>query len=665
LLRLYSLWSLFMGYGVFQDILIVNLTSGEIERMPVTEQLARDFIGGQGIGSYLLTQFVKPGADPLGPDNALILSPGQLVGTGVPSASRATFLAKSPTEGGFLGMSNGGGMLQLRNAGFDHLMLLGQSPHPVYIKIADNKVEICDARHLWGKDTFETADILWSELGGEHYDVAAIGPAGENLIRHAAIIGNKHVAWGRTGMGAVMGSKRVKAIAAYGSQPVPVAHPTKLLKHAKTTSADITSDTAGIKVWRDGGTWKIARKGFKPVRNPNSDLWDFDKYDEKFEHHPVACPGCPVGCKHSLKIRPGFKHEGLEFVVGCTYATMNGPFGMGLGLTLMEDMAKIGELVQRLGMDSEVTAGTISLLIELYEKGIVTGQDTGLELQWDDPDLTMKLMHMMAHREGIGDILAEGTSRMAKVFGKGAEQYLVAFKGMSRAQTAHSGGDLRLEMSTRTLAWTLNYRGHGDRHRFPSGGIGRPDQRYSNHIAAFTERPQHFGIPEDELARIEKTDDEFVPWAMRYVQQYNTVAYTLGFCDRGVILNAVPIQRMTELYNYATGLDMTTEDMLRAGRRIWNMEKVWVTMQGQTRADDYPPDRIFAEEVVYKRPSEDPQVYPALNRQRYERILNRYYESEGWDTGTGLPTSETLHNLRLGWAEKNLATFQKSQATPT
>ena len=629
---------------------------------PVTPELARTYLGGQGIGSYLLHRYVKPGVDPLGPDNVLILAPGILTGTSVPSASRSTFMAASPTDGCFLGMSNGGSMLQLRQAGFDLLVLRGRAARPVYVEITDGAVNVREAGHLWGLDTFDTTEVLWDQLG-EHYDVATIGPAGENLIRSACIIGNKHVAWGRTGMGAVMGSKNVKAIVVYGSQGTAPAQPVKLLGLSKRTSADIIGDAPSIETWRTGGTWKIYWDFPKPARNENSDLWDKDAMEAKLEHHPVACPGCPVGCKHALKIRPGYKNEGMELTIGCTFSTMNGPFGLGLGLQDMEDLMLCGEKVQRLAIDSEVAAGTISMLIEMYEAGIIGEEYTdGLDLKWGDYQLALDLMDKIAHRDGIGDWLAEGVAAMVDDIGEAAEPYRVSFKGMSRALTAHGGGDLRLGIATPLFAWSVNYRGHGDRHRYPSMG-GRPDQKKGN-VETVVEQAEHLGIPAEEIATIGTMPEEIVPRAMKYIQAYNTVAYALGFCDRAVILNALPIARMTELYNTATGLDMTSEEILEAGQRIWNLEKVWVTMQGQTKADDYPPTRIFTEDVEFKRPGKPAETYPRFPRETYERMLTRYYTSHGWDPDSGMPTAEGLAALGLDWMSPEFDAYLGREPVP-
>ena len=636
-----------MARGGLQDIAVVDLSAGTVTREPVTRQLALNYIGGQGIGSYLLYRHVKPGTDPLSPQNALILAPGSLTGTSVPSASRSTFMAKSPTDGCYLGMSNGGSMIQLRQAGFDLLLILGKAPHPVYLDITDKQINIRDARPLWGLDTFETTEALWSELG-PHHDVAAIGPAGENLVRCACIIGNKHVAWGRTGLGAVMGSKNLKAITAYGSRGTYAEYPVKLLGLSKRTARELVADEESIDLWRDGGTWKWLWDTEKPARNPESDLWDLDRYDSKLLHRPEACPGCPVGCKHALKIAPGYKYEGLELVVGCTYATMNGPFGLGLGLQNMEDMMKCGEWVQRLGMDSEVTAGVISMLIEMHQNGVVGEEYTdGLELGWGDPELAFTLMKKIAHRQGVGDWLAEGVAPMVRSLGEAAEPYRVSFKGMGRALNAHAGGDMRLGVSTPLFAWSVNYRGHGDRHRYPSMG-GRPDQKKGN-VETVLEKAVHLGISLHEVDRLGEADEEIVPGAMRHIQAYNTVAYALGFCDRAVVLNALPIERMTEFYNEATGLGVTGEDLIEAGRRVWNLEKVWVTMQGQTKTDDYPPSRFFEETVEFMRPGRPPVEYPSFPRRTYEKMLTHYYRSHEWDPDTGLPTPELLSRLGLDW----------------
>ena len=204
-------------------------------------------------------------------------------------------MSKSPTDGCYLGMSNGGSMIQLRQAGIDLLVVLGRAERPVFLEVTDSRVHIRDGRHLWGLDTFETAQALWSDLGS-HYDVAAIGPAGENLVRCACIIGNRNVAWGRTGLGAVMGSKNLKAIAAYGTGGIPAARPVKLLGLSRKTTRDLVGDTKSIETRREGGTWKIYWDFPKPALNPDSDLWVQDTLDRKIEHHPVACPGCPVGC---------------------------------------------------------------------------------------------------------------------------------------------------------------------------------------------------------------------------------------------------------------------------------------------------------------------------------------------------------------------------------
>ena len=633
------------GLKSFLDILEVDLTSGSTRRLPVTEEMARDYIGGQGIGSYLLSQYIPNRLDePLGPDNVLILSVGQLDSSVVPSASRSTFLARSPNPGTYLGMSNGGGMVQLRNAGFDHVVILGKSAEPVYVKISDNEVELVPASHLWGMDTYQTVDSIWDELG-DHYEVACIGPAGENLVRHAAIIGDKHVAWGRTGLGAVMGSKNLKALVVAGSQQVHVAEPLPLLRLSQRTSEEITGDVDSIRVWRDGGTWKWIADVEREVPRAPSEVFDLDQYDEKLDHRPIACPGCPVGCKHALKVRDGLKHAGLEFIVGCTSGTMCGPFGAGLGVIPVEEVAKCAEMVQRLGMDSSSTAGLVSLLIELRDAGLVSSEEIGIEIAWGDEEAIIRLMEMIANREGIGDRLADGSVPFAESVGEDAAQFLVDWKGMARAATS-SGGQLRSEMSTANFAWAINFRGHMDRHRYPFKG-GTADQPEGN-IETLVRLADHLGIPSDEVPDAQAPKSESVPRAMRYIQDYNTVAYCLGFCDRPVILNALSIERMAEAYRLATGLDVQADELLRAARRIWNLEKVWVTVQGQLRSDDYPSDRYFVEESQHEAHGEI-RTFPALDRSTYDQIMNDYYEAEGWNPETGLPTPTTLEDLGLDW----------------
>ena len=632
------------GMVGFGDILEVDLTAGTHRRLPVTEAMARDYIGGQGIGSYLLSQYIPNVVDPLGPDNVLILSVGQLDASVVPSASRSTFLSRSPNPGTYLGMSNGGGMVQLRNAGFDQLVMLGKAEEPVYIKITDEEVELVPAHHLWGRDTYETVDDIWSELG-DHYEVACIGPAGENLVRHAAIIGDKHVAWGRTGLGAVMGSKNLKAIVVSGTQQIQIAKPVRMMRLCQRTNEEITGDTESIRVWRDGGTWKWIADVEREVPRAPSEVFDLDMYDEKLDHRPIACPGCPVGCKHALKVREGLKHAGLEFIVGCTSGTMCGPFGAGLGVVPVEEVAKCAEVVQRLGMDSSSTAGLISLLLELHDARLISSEEIGIDAHWGDEESIVKLMNMIARREGIGGRLADGSVPFVESVGPEAVNFLVDWKGMARAVTS-SGGQLRSEMSTANLAWAVNFRGHMDRHRYPFKG-GTADQPEGN-IETLVKLADHLGIPADDVPDAAAPKSESVPRAMRYIQDYNTVAYCLGFCDRPVILNALAIERMAEMYRLATGIQVQADDLLRAARRIWNLEKVWVTVQGQTRQDDYPSERYFIEESQHEKLGEV-RTFPPVSREVYDQIMNDYYDAEGWHPGTGLPRIETLEELGLGW----------------
>ena len=632
------------GMVGFGDILEVDLTAGTHRRLPVTEAIARDYIGGQGIGSYLLSQYIPDVIDPLGPDNVLILSVGQLNASVVPSASRSTFLARSPNPGTYLGMSNGGGMVQLRNAGIDQLVMLGKAEEPVYIKITDEEVELVPAHHLWGRDTYETVDDIWSELG-DHYEVACIGPAGENLVHHAAIIGDKHVAWGRTGLGAVMGSKNLKAIVVSGTQQIQIAEPVRMMRLCQRTNEEITGDTESIRVWRDGGTWKWIADVEREVPRAPSEVFDLDMYDEKLDHRPIACPGCPVGCKHALKVREGLKHAGLEFIVGCTSGTMCGPFGAGLGVVPVEEVAKCAEVVQRLGMDSSSTAGLISLLLELRDAGLISSEEIGIDAHWGDEEAIVKLMKMIARREGIGGRLADGSVPFAESVGPEAVNFLVDWKGMARAVTS-SGGQLRSEMSTANLAWAVNFRGHMDRHRYPFKG-GTADQPEGN-IETLVKLADHLGIPADDVPDAAAPKSESVPRAMRYIQDYNTVAYCLGFCDRPVILNALAIERMAEMYRLATGIQVQADDLLRAARRIWNLEKVWVTVQGQTRLDDYPSERYFIEESQHEKLGEV-RTFPPVSREVYDQIMNDYYDAEGWHPATGLPRIETLEELGLGW----------------
>lgn len=337
--------------GYAGTILSVDLSNHAIEKMQLDTDLARDFIGGHGINAKLLYDLVKPGIDPLSPENVLIFGAGPLVGTMAPTASRATAMAKSPLSG-LIGISNAGHFgAMLKFAGYDHLIIKGKADRPVYLKIDGADVRILDAAHLWGKDVSETTDKLWGEIGDEHW-VSCIGQGGENLVKFAGILCNKHSAFGRTGLGAVMGSKNLKAVTTFGRKAITVSNKGKFIKLVNQSLRDTFRQYGTrIKATRELGTYAESLKhGFLNFLEPpqrHIEAFDFQKCRDAFRTKNFACSACPIGCKAWLQHK-----DGMEFGASCTAGTIGMPFGIELLMETWADIAKAADLGQRYGLDS-------------------------------------------------------------------------------------------------------------------------------------------------------------------------------------------------------------------------------------------------------------------------------------------------------------------------
>jgi aldehyde:ferredoxin oxidoreductase len=429
-------------YGYAGTILRVNLTKKEIIKEPFPRQWMKQHIGGEAVAARILYDEVPPETSALSPDNKVILSMGPLVGTLAPSSGRVTLTTKSPITDMYSD-SNAGGQWgpEVKYAGYDHLIVEGASKEPVYLWIDDDKVELRDARHLWGKTTWEADDMIKAELGDQTIQTACIGPAGENLSSAACFILNKARACGRMGLGAVIGSKKLKAIAVRGTKGIRIAHPGKFIKECRRLFDKIVHD--GMYWMISQGTLAIPDLHWdgspsKPealMRYAHAEKNVCETYDEisckntreKVFDRDLACFNCPIHCANwsSIKKGPwkGEKGEGFELNVqeNCTY------------MDTCEDvnfMPKYNFLCNQLGLGVDEAALPIAFGMFLFERGILTEEDTGgIKLRWGDTETVLKLMKMIAYREGFGDVLAEGTRKMARKLEKGAEYWSKNIKG--------------------------------------------------------------------------------------------------------------------------------------------------------------------------------------------------------------------------------------------
>lgn len=623
-------------YGYAGTILSVDLSSRSIERIPLEEEMGRDYLGGHGINARLLHDLIKPGCNPLSPENVLIYGTGPLVGTMAPTASRATVMAKSPLTG-FIGVSNAGHFgAMLKFAGYDNLILKGRADQPVYLEIDNEDVRIVDAAHLWGKDVSETTDALWHDIGDEYW-VSCIGPAGENLVRFASIINNKHSAFGRTGMGAVMGSKNLKAVAVRGTKPVTVAHPGRFMKLVNENLREIFSRQEAIKMYRERGTLAmLLMSGFinyMPRPERDTEVFEVEKFQEQFQKFNIACSACPLGCKAWLQHR-----EGMEFGVSCTAGSIGLPYGIELLMPTWTDIGRAADAGRRYGMDSIDLSATISWAMELYQDGIITKDDTdGLELKRGDVDGTLELMRRVAFREGLGDTLAEGLVRASQKVGRGSEAYAHHIKGLGKPR--RFGLDLRAVLKhPYQFGSIINPRGwHPDAYQIV--GIPFTADREAT-LEAVKKYAPAIGIPPAAMELILTGDVYNLPLFTKYVEEYYVTIHSLGVCVNPVVL--MNIDALADLFSAATGIEASPADLRLAAERVWNVEKVFNLREGATRKDDRVPERFTRSSVEL-----GVGTFPPVDPGEVRTLLDGYYEAHGWDRETGEPTRAKLEELGL------------------
>jgi len=616
------------GYGWMGTILRVDLSQGTIEKEPLSEDLAHNFVGGRGINSKILYDETGPGTEPLSPENRLIIGTGPAIGTLGPSAGRFTVTAKSPLTG-ILGDGNGGGDFgpELKFAGYDHIVIQGKAEKPVYLWINDGEVIIKDARHLWGKSTWEAEEIIRQELGDKDIRTLCIGQAGENLVRFACTVGSGYGTPGRTGTGGVMGSKNLKAIAVRGSQSVKVADPEKYMEIVRKWYSDIrrhpfypTLSGIGMSYLMKWGNQSFTL----PVRNAQATHWpeeEFSQYHgENFSpRHKVrdwSCFACPTHCKKFSLVKEG------------AYAGEKGMQSEGMSLGALGPLIGSGDypftlkatnLCNEYGLDTVSAGAAIAVAMEWFQRGIITTEDTdGLELTWGNREVIIELLRKIATREGFGNILAEGAAKAARKIGKGAEKYEhEGPKGMSMTP------ERNLHLDT-VLCYSMNTRGY---------------EILRGHLIA---------VPKDSSGKAMNAMSYDPLWAEVAIGRHQmfTAADLLEICkfniDWMMFGAGFGVERMAELLSAITGVDFSEERLRQASDRVSDIEKAYIAREGMRREHDNPPGDYF------ERPQLDgPDKGWLLDREKFEGLKDRYYELKGWDKKTGVPAREELERVGL------------------
>ncbi len=617
-------------------ILRVDLNTGRVwteETLPYV----RNYIGGRGINARILFDEVKPGISALDPANRLILGTGALVGTLVPCACRHNVESKSPmTDGIGSGNSCGHFSAELKYAGFDHVVVQGQARRPIYLWIEDGSAELRDASHLWGGTTGETDDRVKEEAEDETIQVASIGPAGENRVRSACLIANRARAAARCGLGAVMGSKNLKAFAVRGSRSLGVAHPETFMNLVKDAWHK-TRTSPTVSPYREWGTFRTPEVfnalGHLPVRNFQDEFLDervLRNVDpascrQAYEVRRLGYTSCPISCSHFYRIDggpyAGLACEGIE-----TNDILN--FVSKLEIDDMAAVIRLHHLCSEYGLDQDNASGAVAWAFECYQRGILGREDTdGLALRWGDHETVAELLRKMALREGFGDLLAEGSKRAADRIGRGSEAFAIHLKGQDSIEALRGSG----------RAWALGcvVSTRGGTHTRGANLVEMRD--YPEEVYQ-----RVWGVPKLKGP----LSYEHKPQLVTYYEQLRAVNDSLGVCNfvgNDVDPELMGPSRLAGLFQTATGISMTGEELMTAGRRIHNIEKAFnVLHAGYGRRDDYPPRRFIEEPVA-----SGPRKGERLSLEAWDAMLEEYYELNGWDRETGLPKRSCLESLGL------------------
>ena len=625
-----------MPNGYAGRILHVNLSNGSINIEQPDESFYRFYMGGSALAMHYILREVPKGADPLGPENVLVVSVGVLTGAPISGQSRVMANAKSPLTGA-IGDSQGGGFwpAELKRAGFDAVVIRGRAAKPVYLWIHDGEAELRDATHLWGKVTGEAEALIRQELGDPKVEVLQIGPAGEKLVRYAAIMNMSNRANGRTGMGAVMGSKNLKAIAVRGRQRPGIADPEALAKLARWGVENVESMIGGL---ARHGTANVVisqqEAGGLPTRNWTSGVFEHyeaisgPRMSETILKERDTCFGCAVRCKRVVEVKePRWQVDPLYG--GPEYETI-ATLGSYCGVGDLSAIAKGNELCNKYGLDTISTGATIAFAMDCFEHGLLTTADTGgIELRFGNGEAMVKLVELIAKREGIGDLLAEGSARAAARIGRGAERFVVAAK--RQELPAH------MPEVKRSLALIYAANPFGADHM-----SSEHDPSYSPTASATSlARMSSLGLirPQDPLV----LNEEKVRFAF-YVECFFSLLDSIGTCQFvwGPGWQLYGPNQLVEAVRAVTGWETSIFELMKVGERRLNMMRAFNAREGFGRKDDWLPARCF--EPKKGGPSDG----YAVSEEELRQALDWYYAIAGWDA-EGKPTRGKLLELGLGW----------------
>ena len=615
-------------FGYIGKVLRINLTTGTITTNPIDEQVCQRYLGGSGFVSYYLWKELKGGIDALGPENKLVIATGPVTGTPIMGAGRHTLGAKSPQTGG-IALSQVGEYwgAEIKRAGFDIVIIEGKSKTPVYISIKDGQVEIKAAAHLWGQDTKETQATIRRELQDDKVRVLMIGPGGENLVKYACIMGGLYDAAGRGGMGAVMGSKNLKAIAVKGTGKIPVADPEKLGEIRKILAASIDKVNI-LKSWQEAGTGFDMDVGMMtgdvPIRNwRDSEFPTIKKITAITLRDTIGagmdgCFACPMRCKK--KAKTGAPYNIDPDYGGPEYETL-GALGSNLAIDNLEAIVKGNELCNAGSVDTISAGGVIAFCMEAWERGLLTKDRTdGIEMTWGNADAMLQCVKKIIRREGFGNILAEGVNAVAKWVGKGSEEYAIQVKNLDPGMH-----EPRL-MPSMGLGFMVNP--HGADHCcnvHDTGFAFKPGMQRMNQFGFYDPIPaEDIGPRKVGVFLIEHSRQVLLD--------------SLAMCHLSSV--AVDYPMMVNIMKAVAGWNTGPNDLLRIAERTMTVARLFNIREGLTDKDDRLPKRFF-----------QPRTSGALSKhgldpEKMEKAKRYYYNLMGWDA-KGVPLPERVEELYI------------------
>jgi len=621
--------------GYAGKVLHVDLSKGEVEKEPLDLELVKNYIGGLGASVKLAYDLIKPGTDPLSPENVIVIGVGPLVGTLAPGSSRVCAVTKLPANRA-IGWAGAGGCsfgCILKNAGYDHVVIRDRSSKPVYLKIFDDDIEICDAEGLWGEGVERTTEELWKKYG-RPTGVIAIGQAGENLVKFSMAFVDRTSTLGRGGLGAVMGSKNLKAIVVKGTKGVGFSSP-RFVKLCNELLERIKGHPR-LREWQELGLLVSLPALPKEL------------YLEKLKKARISCVSCPIGDKDVIQIREG-RFKGLTKF---TSSVVNTVMPMLYGLSY-DEAIKCVAVLDDYGMDMFEFFAVIKAVNRLYDEGVITRELLESKIEYSYESL-VEWAERIAYRRGFGDVLAEGLTGLAERFGREAVARATSMVKGLMAYVGPKGPVMWNRFGTMEFGQLVNPRGpHVASSGSPTYFAVRPLRDFVTHL-------KRMGVPDDAVRRILPRPHEWscglqsglvspseevglnVGRLTRYSEDWFMVLASLGVCARAQVNRFYSAKLAAELFSALTGIEVEERELMRCGERAWNLLRAANAREGFSRKDDEPPESWFAEPtfVDYSKGA------VRITKEIVDMLLNEYYEERGWNKN-GVPTKEKLLELGL------------------